>query len=373
MGLRCLLGHDFDEPEIEREREEDGKEVVTTVREVKTCSRCGETQIVSENTEVTTVERLADHAAAAAGDPTEPEQPTPADASGTGQHDVGGSGSTEPIAEAEGDADGAASRTDSPATTDTPSAGGDPGAVDDAGASGPTDGTATTAGEAADDGAEIIDAGPADGSGDDPVDGDAPAATAEPTGSDVADADAGGADVVTPDAAPEATGSTEPDDGVILDDEAAEDAPDRDRGAWPDVDEEEESVDDPTPWPEPSGEDEGFDAEFGGGDSGVEFGGGLTPESADEPVDVDDETEFVEAPDANDPAGRIDSRPEESGSVDTGIARGESPELRTRGEEAATEYYCPSCEMTRPADGNSMRAGDICPECKRGYVDERPR
>ncbi|TKX85884.1 hypothetical protein EXE43_11370, partial [Halorubrum sp. SS5] len=64
MGLRCLLGHDFGEPELRREREEEGDEVVTTVKEVKTCARCGETQIVSENTEVTTMEQLADEAAA---------------------------------------------------------------------------------------------------------------------------------------------------------------------------------------------------------------------------------------------------------------------------------------------------------------------
>ena len=80
MGLRCLLGHEFSEPEIEREREETGEEAVTTVREVKTCARCGETRIVSENTEVTTIEQLADQAttAAASADPT-PADSTPAD------------------------------------------------------------------------------------------------------------------------------------------------------------------------------------------------------------------------------------------------------------------------------------------------------
>lgn len=55
MGLRCLFGHDFDDPEVEREREETDSEVVVTVREVKTCERCGYRQVVSENTEVTTV------------------------------------------------------------------------------------------------------------------------------------------------------------------------------------------------------------------------------------------------------------------------------------------------------------------------------
>jgi hypothetical protein len=35
MGLRCLLGHDYGETEIEREREEDGDEMVVTIREVE--------------------------------------------------------------------------------------------------------------------------------------------------------------------------------------------------------------------------------------------------------------------------------------------------------------------------------------------------
>ena len=65
MGLRCLLSHDFGEPELEREREEQGNEVVITVNEVKTCSRCGERRIVSENTEVTSIEQLTATAAEA--------------------------------------------------------------------------------------------------------------------------------------------------------------------------------------------------------------------------------------------------------------------------------------------------------------------
>ncbi len=58
MGLRCLLGHDFGEPETERKRNEDGNEVVVTVREVKTCDRCGEKQVVSENKEIKSIDQL---------------------------------------------------------------------------------------------------------------------------------------------------------------------------------------------------------------------------------------------------------------------------------------------------------------------------
>ena len=43
---------------------------------------------------------------------------------------------------------------------------------------------------------------------------------------------------------------------------------------------------------------------------------------------------------------------------------------RSSNEEVMTEFYCPECGMTRPTDGN-MRGGDICPECKRGYVGTR--
>ena len=62
MGIRCLLGHDFGDPELEREREEQGDEVVVTVSEQQTCTRCGATKVVSENTEVTSLEQLAETA-----------------------------------------------------------------------------------------------------------------------------------------------------------------------------------------------------------------------------------------------------------------------------------------------------------------------
>jgi hypothetical protein len=59
MGLRCLLGHDYGETRTEREREERGDELVVTVTEVEECSRCGKTRVVSENTEVTSLEHGA--------------------------------------------------------------------------------------------------------------------------------------------------------------------------------------------------------------------------------------------------------------------------------------------------------------------------
>jgi len=55
MSIKCsLLGHRFDESDVERDREENGSEVVVTITELESCSRCGEQRVVSENTEVTT-------------------------------------------------------------------------------------------------------------------------------------------------------------------------------------------------------------------------------------------------------------------------------------------------------------------------------
>lgn len=65
MGLKCsIFGCDYGETEVEREREEDGDEVIVTIRETETCKRCGDVNLVSENKEVTTMETAADIVAA---------------------------------------------------------------------------------------------------------------------------------------------------------------------------------------------------------------------------------------------------------------------------------------------------------------------
>ena len=56
MALTCsLLGHAFDDYEVVRDREERGSEVVTSIREVAVCDRCGAERVLSENTEVTSI------------------------------------------------------------------------------------------------------------------------------------------------------------------------------------------------------------------------------------------------------------------------------------------------------------------------------
>ena len=74
MSLKCsIFGHKYTEPDVERERDEQGSEVVITIRELETCERCGDTRVVSENKEVTTLETpdLGDDAAPAGDEATE--------------------------------------------------------------------------------------------------------------------------------------------------------------------------------------------------------------------------------------------------------------------------------------------------------------
>jgi len=61
MSLKCsVFGHRFGDAEVTREREEEGSEVVITIRETERCERCGETRVVSTNREVTTLETPSD-------------------------------------------------------------------------------------------------------------------------------------------------------------------------------------------------------------------------------------------------------------------------------------------------------------------------
>lgn len=51
-----MFGHDWGRPRTERDRQTDGEEVVVTVREVRTCGRCGASEVLGESMEVTAVE-----------------------------------------------------------------------------------------------------------------------------------------------------------------------------------------------------------------------------------------------------------------------------------------------------------------------------
>ncbi|ADE03450.1 DUF7093 family protein [Haloferax volcanii] len=344
MGLTCrLLGHSYGDAETEREREERGDEVVVSIREIQVCSRCGHEQVISENKEVTAIRTPEEvgmtegevETAAAGFEPADP-QPGVSDAEDAAIE-------TAPDAETRAEADAAtAAETDADAT---------PGPA----AKQPTEAAS----------ADTPDAQPADQPGDQPA----------------ASADAGTADAGTADAPPVT------DDGIILDDDEEQSAT-RDRTQWPDeVDEVE--TDDPTPpadgddaefidadaeagvetdaeaepegsqtrergaWPDAPGDDEGWNAQPDDGEPvSVSFGGGLTPENNGSSsqqangqyVEAEGEDDFVRADESN--------------------VGNEAP-------DDAVEYYCPNCGHARGASSSSMRAGDICPECKKGYIAER--
>jgi hypothetical protein len=313
MGLRCLLGHDFGDAEIEREREEEGEEMVVTVREVKTCTRCGRTQTISENKEVTSIRPASD---VPGFEPTDDESATDE-------------------TEAEADVDAAADAVTAEASDSNWSEPGSHPATDD-----PNQPETTTVGNSAFSGDESFD----------------PPQTAEE------------------------------DDGVILDDDD-EEPTERQPGEWPDagdvgrddgrmptLEEVEGELDadapadqsESTAWPEQQGDDEGFAAEPHEDDEGVEvdFGNKLAPELSDDAPEKGYDAEFI----GNAEGETADHDTSSSG----GFARAETLS-REDASEVPTEYYCPACEMTRAADKSSMRAGDICPECKHGYITERER
>ncbi|MFB6154716.1 MAG: hypothetical protein ABEJ22_02400 [Haloferacaceae archaeon] len=410
MGLRCLLGHDFGEPELESERREDGDEMIVTVKEVKTCERCGERRVVSKSKEVSSIREPeevgldadgvgsavapdADETATAddesAGeavdvDADEPDGESPA--AGAGSTGAGADvveedaeildGDDEP-AVGGGAADSEAEAADAAATADASDE------TDEA-----TDETDEATGETDEarpdeEDAEILDgdadlideaeADPGDGSASGGADGDADAETAS---------DAEGDEAVD-------------DDGVILDEEASQE---RGHGEWPDPDDNRQTVEeddgpsledvggdmeieeDPDDvdtsgveydaefidaddaggdagvreWPEQEGADEGFAAELDDDETtDVSFGGGLTPEASGEARTNGEDATYV-------------------GSDSGEFVRAQNPPLDRHGEPGAvTEFYCPNCGESQPAGKSSMRAGDICPECRRGYIAER--
>ncbi|MDT3433425.1 hypothetical protein [Haloarcula sp. 1CSR25-25] len=206
MGLKCsVLGHKYGEATVEREREEQGSEVVITIQERETCERCGNTRIVSENKEVTAIETPSDIASDLVEDESEsetaaaepPPEEEPADSA------------AEPTDEGAEPSDGWDSVDD---PVETP---GDAGIGDD----GVDDGEPV---EPSADDAEIIDdSGDDEGSGD--VELDEPTTTV-----DVPDAES--EEPVTEDET-----DPEKDDGLILgEEEESEPAGgDRQPGEWP--------------------------------------------------------------------------------------------------------------------------------------------
>ncbi|MFC6904871.1 DUF7093 family protein [Halalkalicoccus tibetensis] len=310
MSLRCsLLGHEYGESEIERDREERGNEVVISVVELERCTRCGATRTISENTEVTQLSGATTETTP--GPPRSGTEPAAPGDSGPGiepRSNVG-SGEGEPGIRARSTED---VRTTSSGNARAPSNG---------------DGWVPSG----DDGRTRSD------------EDTRPRATNAPSTADHQHEarDGSGAGIGTnPDPASE--------DAEVMDDEGGED---REPGAWPDVGDHEEPS---AGWPSVEGEDEGFDAEAPDGRTDLEFGGGLTPQA-------NQGAEIMKGEDAGDG---------ESTFVSAGPS---SAPDRPTGSEATAALYCPNCGTRGLEARDSLRAGDICPECHKGYLAEGER
>ncbi|WP_411965262.1 hypothetical protein [Haloferax sp. YSMS24] len=322
MGLTCrLLGHSYGEPETEREREERGDEVVVSIKELQVCSRCGREQVISENKEVTAIRTpeevgMTEGEAETAAAGFEPANPRP----GTDDADEPTPGASSGTQEAESapeieTAPDPETKAEVEAETEAETQ------------SAPEHPTAGEVDEEAEpdvtDDAIILD--------DDDEDEVQRDRTQWPDQVD---------DVDTEDTVPKP--SADADDAEFIDADAEVDSEDttqqtRERGAWP----------------EASGEDQGWDAEPDDGEPvSVSFGGGLTPEGEGS-VESASNGEFIEA-----------------GGEDE-FVRADEASLGSETPDKSIEYYCPNCGHSRGASASSMRAGDICPECRKGYIAER--
>ncbi|KOX93597.1 hypothetical protein AMS69_06625 [Haloarcula rubripromontorii] len=206
MGLKCsVLGHKYGETTVEREREEQGSEVVITIQERETCERCGNTRIVSENKEVTAIETPSD----IASDLVEDESESETTSSESSPADEPAAGTSEPTDEGAEGSDGWDS------VDDPVEAPGDTG-LDDTDGGEPVDPSA--------DDAEIIDDSDEGDEESGDVELDEPSTTV-----DVPDAES--EEPVTEDET-----DPEKDDGLILgEEEESEPAgDDRQPGEWPD-------------------------------------------------------------------------------------------------------------------------------------------
>ncbi len=379
MGLRCLLGHDFTEPRTERDREERGDEVIISIREVKECRRCGEQQVVSENKEVTSMEGLLAETGDESGGS---ESGRAGDTSKTAESElesgIGADDSPDGIGDATPDTGPsldvaeAIEDAESGEEFDHPKA--DPQAVD----------------EDVEDDAEIIEDEPGVGTSGDGRTEWAEADATHPNEANSIDP----ADLIEEtDRHDEAESSEE--DTELLDqtadgEDAESTASHSDRSnETPEVESEDATIidadtgqsetgeDGQSTWPEHDDVDQGYDASVDDeDDETVTLDGNLTPRVDGQPT-TDPDTEYVEAePVANGHSSTEGDRTastESRGTTDAGFTRAErrSVELSTTVPDPELEYYCPECGLNEPVGDSSMRAGDICPECKQGYVSER--
>jgi len=432
MGLRCLLGHDFGEPETERERNEEGNEVVVTVREVKTCERCGEKQVVSENKEITSIDQLRDSAAGeqsreesapkvgigsdaeeewgdddlATGqtDPataTEPEQPAEETATVEPDEDPIERGVADIIEQAEKDDDMLEQPPEEPESAEPEPAATAPDEPESAESEddepvhpGQRSAAAeeSDAPDAVEDDGVILDddaaSPPEEGRhqweeeaspGDELNVGDsATAEEIEEDDAEIIDASGSSPDSSSAEPSPEpSTPEDEPQQSSTPSAVESEDAeivdadPEPATGPSDPVPESGTSQSEPAS-PEREETDEGHMPWPEG--PGEDEGHDATPPEG-EPADVDF-GDFAPAEEQSSDAetDRANGhRTDEGEESEQSTAPTANVDLERSSRDAELEYFCPECGLTRDVGTSSMRAGDICPECHVGYISEQQK
>lgn len=198
------------------------------------------------------------------------------------------------------------------------------------------------------------------------------ASTGGPTGDEPIDPLGG---VETADGGEEGVTATD-DDGIILEDDTDGDTDgDREHGEWPDDDADADSTRtgaddggskdaDHGGWPTPDAEDQGYDAtqSVSDSDDAPEFVGDLATEESE--ASTGEST-----PDETAPGGDAANRPADDTS---GTGQSDSgPSTRKPPSSAGSVLSCPSCGATTSSKAAPLRPGDICPQCRQGYLTER--
>lgn len=402
MGIRCLFGHDFGDPETEHQRDERGDEVVVTIREYKECSRCGRQRTLSENTEVKTTEPEPEPASDSTATPGGMNEDH--DTADDGFDTADGPESVEDVTAAEDD--GVILDNDDPDDSgrghgEWPESEPDEPTTESEPESWPDDEAETVEADAVESGAAASDTDrswpeapdePEGGfSATAPSQADEPAASDEPEGtvaespsdehseteatvsglSPDDDAASGGTEVST--GSDDSISNTDTDTGLGADDvvsgEREIDAPDDD-AEFIDADDHDPSSDSGSA--RASAPTETESTPTGSADQPAESAGGSVEEPAGDPAPPDDIDPSAHPEPDSDPASESTAdRPADPG---TGIeSEGPTPAPTGRHRSTATNtvFVCPSCGYSAAADDSSLRPGDICPECRRGYLAER--
>ncbi|GGL69841.1 DUF7093 family protein [Halocalculus aciditolerans] len=388
MGLTCsLLGHDYGEPEVVRNREEQGNEVVETVREVKTCTRCGNEQIVSENTEVRSIRQPEE--VGIDEDTTRPGDATSDAGDDDAAADTAQSTSADEAAEAEPSIEDQRIE----AETDWPDPDDDGGGSGRSASSGGTPEPSTSASEGSaggefepaqsaeeDDGIILEDTGEeeagkeqwsepagADGENVGELTGEEPT----PDGEDV--------EVMTDTTT--TTESTPTDSTRSQETGGSASASTSGSRSTSGTAASSTSSGGDGGWPEAAGVDEGYDAtnpadDTDDGESGVSFGGSLTPSRTEETASAaaaDEDAELLGS-DESDTSAAQPATAAERVDGDAANAEGDAASAGSRADPGAKPeevLVCGECGHEASPERLSLRAGDICPDCHRGYLESR--